>query len=86
MKILKSRSIKLFAIATLFFMGMATTVVNNSGNYFEIAKNIEIFTNLYKEVNTYYVDELDPAKLMKTGVMPCSKASTRTPIIFRKGR
>ncbi|MCB0640654.1 MAG: PDZ domain-containing protein, partial [Phaeodactylibacter sp.] len=30
--------------------------------------NIEIFTNLYKEINTYYVDDLDPSKLMRTGV------------------
>jgi carboxyl-terminal processing protease len=37
-------------------------------NYFEIAKNLELFANLYKEVNTYYVDEIDPARLMKTGV------------------
>ncbi|MEK7257445.1 MAG: S41 family peptidase, partial [Bacteroidota bacterium] len=49
--------------------GMATTFITTvGGNYFEIAKNIEIFTNLYKEVNTYYVDEVDPAKLMRTGV------------------
>jgi carboxyl-terminal processing protease len=36
--------------------------------FFEIAKNLEIFTNLYKELNTYYVDELNPSKLMRTGV------------------
>ncbi|MBL7814003.1 MAG: S41 family peptidase [Saprospiraceae bacterium] len=40
----------------------------NHGKYFEISKNIEIFTNLYKELNTYYVDDLDPSKLMRTGV------------------
>lgn len=36
--------------------------------YFQIAKNIEIFTNLYKELNFYYVDELDPGQLMRTGI------------------
>ncbi|MAT55977.1 MAG: carboxyl-terminal protease [Saprospirales bacterium] len=46
----------------------STTVLPPSGNYFEIAKNIEIFTNLYKEVNTYYVDETNPSSLMKTGI------------------
>lgn len=40
----------------------------NNGGYFEISKNIDIFTTLYKEVNTYYVDEVDPGKLMKTGI------------------
>lgn len=38
------------------------------GNYFEITKNIEIFVNVFKELNTQYVDEIDPGKLMKTGI------------------
>jgi carboxyl-terminal processing protease len=54
-------------VVLVAFFGLAATV-NNSGKYFEISKNIEIFTNLYKEINTYYVDEVDPAKLMRTGV------------------
>jgi len=37
-------------------------------NYFEIAENLDIFTSLYKELNTYYVDETDPGKLMKKGI------------------
>jgi carboxyl-terminal processing protease len=39
-----------------------------SNKYFEIIKNIEIFTNLYKEINTFYVDEVDPSLLMRTGI------------------
>ncbi|MDX1905004.1 MAG: S41 family peptidase [Thermonemataceae bacterium] len=37
-------------------------------NAFEIAKNIEIFTTLYKEVNNYYVDELNPNQTMRTAL------------------
>ncbi len=37
-------------------------------NYFEIAKNIDIFTTLYKELNTFYVDETNPGDLMKKGI------------------
>ncbi len=33
--------------------------VSFTDNYFEIAKNLDIFTSLYKELNTYYVDETD---------------------------
>ncbi|HOZ52480.1 MAG TPA: S41 family peptidase [Chitinophagaceae bacterium] len=36
--------------------------------YFEISKNLEIFTKLFKELNTYYVDPIQPGKMMKTGV------------------
>ena len=28
--------------------------------YFAIAKNLDIFATLFKEVNTYYVDEINP--------------------------
>jgi carboxyl-terminal processing protease len=37
-------------------------------DFFEIAKQIEIFTNLYKEINMNYVDEVNPAELMNTAI------------------
>jgi carboxyl-terminal processing protease len=36
--------------------------------YFEIAKNLDIFASLFKEVNALYVDEINPNKLMRTGI------------------
>jgi len=36
--------------------------------YFEIAKNIDIFASLFKEVNAYYVDEVNPNRVMKKGI------------------
>jgi len=46
--------------------GMLTVAAGDS--YFEISKNLEIFTELYKELNIYYVDDTEPGKLMKTGI------------------
>ncbi|AFD07612.1 S41 family peptidase [Solitalea canadensis] len=37
-------------------------------DFFEISKNLDIFSALYREVNTNYVDEVEPAKLMRTGI------------------
>tara|TARA_B110000046_G_scaffold112201_1_gene119359 strand:+ start:53066 stop:54730 length:1665 start_codon:yes stop_codon:yes gene_type:complete len=37
-------------------------------NYFELSKNLDIFSTLLKELNTYYVDETKPGELMKTGI------------------
>ena len=37
-------------------------------SYFEIAKNLDIFTTVYRELNNFYVDETDPGKLMKTAI------------------
>ncbi len=36
--------------------------------YFEIAKNLDIFATLFKEVNSYYVDDVEPQKLVRTGI------------------
>jgi carboxyl-terminal processing protease len=36
--------------------------------YFEIAKNLDIFASLFKEVNTLYVDEVNPNQLVRTGI------------------
>ncbi|MFK7806607.1 MAG: S41 family peptidase [Saprospiraceae bacterium] len=66
MKII-TRFSKLTVVMLIAYLGIAA-VSSDHGKYFEISKNIEIFTNLYKEINTYYVDDIDPAKLMRTGV------------------
>ncbi len=36
--------------------------------YFEIQKNLDIFATLYKEVNTYYVDDVNPNKVIRLGI------------------
>ena len=36
--------------------------------YFDIAKSLDIFATLFKEVNAYYVDEVEPKKLIQTGI------------------
>ncbi len=35
---------------------------------FDIAKNLEIFTDVYKNLNLYYVDDVEPGKVMKTAI------------------
>jgi len=36
--------------------------------YFEITKNLEIFNKLFRELNTYYVDPVQPGRLVKKGI------------------
>jgi len=55
------------AISIIGFLSLGAGVYNND-KLFEISKNLEIFSNLYKELNTYYVDDIDPNKLMKVGI------------------
>src|SRR4029453_16871761 len=49
-------------IATLIPIAAVTN------DYFEISKNLDIFATLYKEVNSYYFNDLEPAKFMRTGI------------------
>ena len=41
---------------------------NVGDRYFQIAKNLDIFATLFKEVNAFYVDDVNPNDLMKTGI------------------
>lgn len=61
-KIKKRYFIPVFATA-IFFVG--TSFKND---FFEIAKQIEIFTTLFKTVNQNYVDEINPAELMDKAI------------------
>lgn len=36
--------------------------------YFEVSKNLDIFTMVFRDVNIYYVDSLQPGELMKKGI------------------
>ncbi len=42
--------------------------INFVNDDFEIAKNLDIYASLYRELNTYYVDELKPGELIKTSI------------------
>lgn len=48
----------------------ASSVITYSfvDDYFEISKNLDIFSSVYREVNMYYVDPVEPGKFMKKGI------------------
>jgi carboxyl-terminal processing protease len=53
----------LLGICTMLFIQAKET-----DSYFEISKNMEVFTTLFKELNTYYVDPIQPGKIVKKGI------------------
>ena len=61
--ILKKRIILPILAVAIFF---STTAFKN--DFFEIAKQIEIFTTLFKEINMNYVDDTNPCDLMDTAI------------------
>ena len=57
--------IKNLLIALIF---ITKVVFTQSTNYFETSKNLEIFTELYKELDMFYVDEIESGELIKTAI------------------
>jgi carboxyl-terminal processing protease len=62
-KYFKKRYIITFMASAFLFVG-----VSFKSDFFEIAKQIEIFTTLFKTVNKDYVDEVNPAQLMDKAI------------------
>jgi carboxyl-terminal processing protease len=58
------------AIVVVAVLGLVFTLsfIAPTNRYFEIAKNLDIFASLFKEVNEYYVDEVNPSQLLNKGV------------------
>lgn len=65
-RLISSRLLAL-SIVTLL-IGSPLSTIAQSSNDFEISKNLEILTSLYKELNINYVDGVNPSELMKTGI------------------
>ncbi len=59
-----------------FFLGVGltsafflfTNAKSANDPFFEISKNLDIYSNIFKELNAFYVDPIEPGKLVKTGV------------------
>ncbi|MEW4922310.1 S41 family peptidase [Algibacter sp. 2305UL17-15] len=63
MKLFKTKIIIPIVLCVVF---LSTTAYKN--DFFEIAKQIEIFTELYKEINMNYVDDTNPGDLMDVAI------------------
>jgi carboxyl-terminal processing protease len=70
MSYLKQHSRKIILVFSVGVLALlfSFTQNRNTANYFEISKNLDIFASVFREVNTYYVDEVDAGKLMKKGI------------------
>ncbi len=55
------------------FLGVGLIVLGSvffafKTDYFEVAKQLEIYTTLFKELNLYYIDEINPAELTESAI------------------
>jgi carboxyl-terminal processing protease len=62
---IKKNRFLLLIIAAIFALGFATV---NSDMYFNIAKSIDTFGKVYREVSINYVDKINPENFMLAGI------------------
>ncbi len=65
-----SKRVKAFLTVSVL-SGLSITFLafdNPSQRFFDISKNLEIFSSVYNEVNRYYVDDIDPNVIMRKGI------------------
>ena len=55
---------------TLLALTIAAILLSFSfkSNFFEVAKQLEIYTTLFKELNLYYIDEINPAEFTNRAI------------------
>ena len=61
------KKIKQISIVALLIT-VFTVSVGYKSDFFEVAKQIEIYTTLFKELNMYYIDETNPAELTENAI------------------
>ncbi|MCK0130243.1 S41 family peptidase [Flavobacteriaceae bacterium F08102] len=61
------KKIKRLGIIALL-LSVITISVGYKSDFFEVAKQLEIYTTLFKELNMYYIDETNPAELTEVAI------------------
>ncbi len=59
--------IKKWIVGVFVVISVAVSAAFQS-DFFEVAKQIDIYTTLFKELNMYYIDEINPAKITNKAV------------------
>jgi carboxyl-terminal processing protease len=65
-KVIFSKYKRLFVLVGI--LGLGLTTVSFSDDLFQLAKNLDVFASVYKEVNINYVDDINSAKMLKSGI------------------
>lgn len=70
----RKRIIQLTVISALIVISTLTLgFLRSESNDFKLAKNLDIYYSLFRELNTFYVDGIDPEKLVTTSIIQMLK-------------
>lgn len=65
---MKKAALLAICVAFMTFSGKSQTSPENDDRGFEISKNLEIFSSVYKNLHLNYVDDIESGKLIKTAI------------------
>lgn len=59
---------KSLLVTFVVLLGLGLSSFRDDDRNFQIAKNLDIFNSIFKELDMFYVDTIDPEKMIETGV------------------
>ncbi|MFN3490445.1 MAG: peptidase S41, partial [Emticicia sp.] len=62
------KNLRRFTLIALAAVTIPFVAFKYDDRYFEIAKNLDIFATMFKELNAYYVDEINPNRAMYSSI------------------
>jgi len=65
---IKSQKSKIISLAAVAVLLVSFSFATLSDREFQIVKNMDIFFSLFRELNLFYVDEIDPEKLINSSI------------------
>lgn len=57
--------------AFIIFLGLGLSSFKDDDRNFQISKNLDIFNSIFKELDLFYVDTIDPEKMIQMGLTVC---------------
>lgn len=62
------KRLRKLSVVIILLLAIPFVAFKYDDRYFEIAKNLDIFATMFKELNAYYVDEINPNKAMRLSI------------------
>lgn len=62
------KQLKRYWLLGILVLGVGFAGFKMDDRYFEIAKNLDIFATMFKELNAFYVDEVNPNRAMRSSI------------------
>lgn len=64
----KMKKKKICLVLFVFICGMCLIAFKNDKHHFEVSKNLNVFNSIFKELDLFYVDTIQPGEVIRAGI------------------